>query len=94
MSYRIQISPEAQEEILAARKWYEEQQPGLGKDFANTVKDHINTLRFDTVEHRIVFDNVRRILVKRFPYVIYYSRNNNNRTVSIMAVLHERQNRK
>jgi len=94
MSYRIQISPEAQEEILAARKWYEEQQPGLGKDFANTVKDHINTLKFDTVEHKIVFDNVRRILVKRFPYVIYYSRNNNNRTVSIMAVLHERQNRK
>ena len=82
MSYRIQISPEAQEEILAARKWYEEQQPGLGKDFANTVKDHINTLKFDTVEHGIVFDNVRRILVKRFPYVIYYSRNNNNRTVS------------
>lgn len=94
MSYRIQISPEAQEEILAARKWYEEQQPGLGKDFANTVKDHINTLKSGTVEHKIVFDNIRRILVKRFPYVIYYSRNNNNRTVSVMAVLHERQNRK
>lgn len=91
MSYRIRITTEAKQEILAAKQWYNHRQPGLGEDFAKTVKDQIDVLKSDTVDHKVVFDKVRRILVKRFPYVVYYTRNNENRTINILAVLHERQ---
>lgn len=94
MNYRIKITREAKAEILSAKNWYEEQQPGLGHDFAQTVKQHIDSLITDKVEHKVVFDAIRRMLVKRFPYVIYYSRNESTETVIVLAVLHERQQRK
>jgi plasmid stabilization system protein ParE len=94
MTYRIKVTSEAKQEIIAAKQWYEEQQPDLGKDFAKTVKQQIESLKSGIVDHKIVFDETRRVLVKRFPYVIYYIRRETDKTVNIIAVLHERQNKK
>jgi|APTNR8051073442_1049403.scaffolds.fasta_scaffold21655_3 hypothetical protein len=91
MSYRIEISVEAQEEILVAKQWYEKQQIGLGEDFANTTILHIDSLKSGIVEFKVAFDDVRRMLVKRFPYVVYYKRIEATKTVKVIAVLHERQ---
>ena len=87
--YRILIAEEAEAEIKSAKKWYEKQKPGLGKEFVAAVKGVINGLKTDKVEHRLVFDSVRRVVVRRFPYLIYYKRDKN--AVRILAVLHYRQ---
>lgn len=91
MSYRISITEEAENEILQAKNWYEEQQTGLGESFSTTIKEHINQLKNPSVEHKIVFKNVRRVLTHRFPFVIYYSRDEKNLIVNIIAVLHNRR---
>ena len=44
MSYRLDIRPEALADIETAGLWYEQQQLGLGADFARTVRRAINTL--------------------------------------------------
>ena len=62
--YRILIAEEAEAEIKAAKRWYEKQKPGLGDAFAAVVKETINGLKSDKVEHRLVFDSVRRAIVK------------------------------
>jgi hypothetical protein len=93
MNYRIEITPEGKADILKARDWYNEQSQGLGADFALVIKLHINSLKSDTVEHKQVINNVRRMLVKRFPYVIYYTRNEELKLVKIISVLRDRQNR-
>ncbi|HWB63975.1 MAG TPA: type II toxin-antitoxin system RelE/ParE family toxin [Chitinophagales bacterium] len=94
MKYKIWVTEEAKEEIIAAKLWYEKQQPGLGLDFISAIKYHINSLKTDVAEHKPVYDNIRRILVKRFPYVIYYSRDAKERTVKVYAVLHDKQDRR
>lgn len=91
MSYKIEITPEAEREIAEAKEWYEEQQVGLGESFVQTIKEHINSLEGDNPEHKISFDEVRRVLVKRFPYVIYYKRYEATKLVRVFAVLHDKR---
>ena len=91
MSYRIEITAEAEHEILNAKSWYEEQQTGLGQSFTETIKEYVNNLKDPAIEHKIVFKNVRRVLTRRFPFVIYYTRDEKKFVVKILAVLHNRQ---
>lgn len=78
-------------EILTTVNWYEEQQAGLGESFAGTVGEHINLLKKESPEHKIAYDDLRRVLVKRFPYVIYYKRYEEPKTVKVFAVLHDKR---
>jgi plasmid stabilization system protein ParE len=82
------VRPRAQADIREAAFWYERQRPGLGVEF---------TLRFDALVERIsqtplqfpeIGSGVRRALLQRFPYAIYF-------VVSarpvIIAILHQRR---
>lgn len=93
MSYVIEITPEAEAEIAKAKSWYEEQQYGLGESFVETIREHINALRTNNPEHKIVFDDLRRVLVKRFTYVVYYKRYEETKTVKVFAILHDKRYR-
>jgi hypothetical protein len=44
VSWQLDIRDEALTDIETAADWYEEQQPGLGQDFARTVQQAINSL--------------------------------------------------
>lgn len=91
MNYTVRIAPEAESEFLQAKKWYEEQQTGLGEKFSKNIKEHINGLKDPSVEHKLVAENVRRILTKPFPFVIYYMRDEKNMVIKIIAILHNRR---
>ncbi len=91
MSYTIKITEEAETEILKAKRWYEEQQTALGDRFSTTIKEHINKLKDPSFEQNIVFGNVRRVLTKEFPFVIYYTREEQNSILNILAVLHNKR---
>jgi toxin ParE1/3/4 len=91
--YRIKISPRAKSDIKNAKIWYEDKQIGLGIDFVYKVIQQINQLQDETVEHKVSFDNIRRVFVNRFPYVIYYERLEDKNLIIIVAVLHEKQDK-
>ena len=91
MNYKIKVSIEAEAEIKKAKVWYENKQSGLGERFSIVIKEHINKLKLSSVEHKIVFKNVRRVLTSQFPFVIYYTRDELKLEVKILAVLHERR---
>ncbi len=91
MIYTIKISKKAKTDIQQAQQYYEEKRIGLGKEFIFEVKLKINILSDDTVEYKKVIDDNRRILLKRFPFVLYYERDNSKQQVIIIAVLHEKQ---
>jgi len=53
-------------------KYYETQQKGLGKRFDSSIQKSINTiLEFPNAFHKID-DNIRKYVVDKFPYNIYY----------------------
>jgi toxin ParE1/3/4 len=62
----------ARRDIEEVHAWYEQQRQGLGEEFladARAASDHVG--RFPEAQ-AIVHANVRRVMLKRFPYLLYY----------------------
>ena len=72
MTWSIHFRPQAEDEVLKARQWYEERKAGLGAEFGDAVTDII--LRI--VDHPLAFPiargETRRAVLRRFPYAVYF----------------------
>jgi len=55
-----------------AYDWYEDQQPGLGLEFAKDFLSHYHHLVHDPQLYAVRFAKVRRLNLDRFPYGIFY----------------------
>lgn len=64
--------PEAEEEFNQAIEYYEEIEAGLGYDFAVEVYATIQRSVVYPKAWPILADDIRRSLVKRFPYGVLY----------------------
>ena len=81
--------PEAEEEFNQAIEYYENNASGLGYDFSIEVYSAIqNIVNFPTA-WPIIEEDMRRCLVKRFPYGVIYSVEDG--VVFILAVMHLRR---
>ncbi len=77
--------PEAEEEFNKAIDYYEDIEPGLGYDFALEVYSTIKrSVEFPKV-WAVLEGDVRRSLVRRFPYGILYSEEQDR--IFIVAVM-------
>lgn len=65
--------PEAEEEFNKAIEYYEEIEPGLGYDFAVEVYSAIQRSVAFPKAWAVLEGEVRRSLVRRFPYGVLYS---------------------
>jgi len=81
---KIRILPSAMEDLSNGLQFYENQMPGLGGYFLETLFSDIDSLRLFAGIHLKVF-GYHRLLSKRFPYAIYYSID--SETVLVNAVL-------
>jgi len=72
MTLPIRLLPEAKDEFDAAADWYEQKQPGLGVDFIAKVRDVLNRIAVNPRLHAAVYVDVRKAVVRRFPYVVVY----------------------
>jgi plasmid stabilization system protein ParE len=87
MTWRpIYLSPWVQREVQEAAKWYEQRSPGLGAAFLEVVEQALqsvveNPLRFPLVER-----DVRRVLLKRFPYGVFFRVRPDR--LKVIAILH------
>lgn len=84
MTFRF--AEEAVAEAGAARDFYNAQVPGLGDAFVEEIDRGIQKVILDPERFRIVRDDIRRCLIKRFPYGLYYSIEPEN--IVIWAVMH------
>jgi toxin ParE1/3/4 len=64
---------EALAEFIAAGRYYNRQVPGLGDAFVDEVEAGIEVIRKGPEVWRVIEDEVRRYLIERFPYGIYYT---------------------
>ncbi|HXP60069.1 MAG TPA: type II toxin-antitoxin system RelE/ParE family toxin, partial [Dongiaceae bacterium] len=54
-------------------RYYNRQVPGLGDAFVDEVEIGIGAILNGPTVWRVVEDDVRRYLIRRFPYGIYYT---------------------
>lgn len=72
MSYEIQVRRAAEVDIAEAQVWYESHQSGLGGEFRFEIARVIDRLADSPLIYQIVHRDVRRAMVRRFPYLIWY----------------------
>lgn len=80
----------AEDEMTDAADYYESQVKGLGSAFLLEVREAVNTIEIDPEMWAIVRGNVRRRLVRRFPYSILYKIESSQ--IVIIAVMHLHRN--
>ena len=72
MNYRLRILSEAESDVREAYLWYQERRLGLGTEFVGAVEACLGSIQSRPLAFPVVFENVRRGLLKRFPYGIFY----------------------
>lgn len=89
MTRRAVFRPEAEAELLDTWDWYERQRPGLGDELIGCVDAAVSrALRSPELDAPIQ-DEVRRILVRRFPFAVFYVVEPDQ--IVILAVAHARR---
>ncbi len=92
--YKVKIEPEALADIQEITDWYNEAQAGLGKRFQNTAIKQINSLNKDPQLFAIRYNEIRCVVVKKFPYMAHFYINDENNTVEVLAVISTDRNPK
>lgn len=72
MSLPVVVRPQAAAEILDARQWYEERRAGLGEVFRSAVDEVVERVSSQPRLFPRVHGEMRRALVHRFPFGLYF----------------------
>lgn len=72
MSHEVQVRRAAELDIAKAQVWYETQQTGLGAEFRSEISQVIDRLAATPLIYQIVHRDIRRAIVRRFPYLVWY----------------------
>ena len=92
MNYVLVFRPEVRKELDEAYSWYESQELGLGDDFLEQVEETLDRICQMPEAYPAVYRDVRRSVMRRFPYIIYY-RIVSSRMI-VTAVFHGHRNPK
>jgi len=92
MNYVLVFRPEVREELNEAYSWYESQKLGLGDEFLDSVDETVNRISQMPESYVIVYGDIRRAVVRRFPYAVYY-RIVSSRVI-VTAIFHGRRDPK
>ena len=71
MTRRVILRPRAQNDLRSAFEWYESQRPGLGESFLAAVEERLESIAAFPDANRIIYRQIRRAVVSRFPYLIF-----------------------
>jgi plasmid stabilization system protein ParE len=72
MSYTFTIRPEAEADLADAKRWYDGRREGLGADFLLCIEGALENIRRNPAIYPVVYKDVRRATVRRFPYGVFY----------------------
>lgn len=90
MAAKLVIAPEAERDIAEAYDWYEDRRAGLGEEFLGCVDACIDGIARSPELHPPIHESYRRVLVRRFPYTVFYEHVAG--TVTIYGIFHTSRN--
>lgn len=89
MARRFIVRPLAEADLEEAASWYDEEQAGLGSRFLNDVDQVFGRIRERPQQFPVVSGDIRRALLRTFPYALYFRET--DETIRVLAVLHLRR---
>lgn len=84
--YRLISERPADLDVEAAFEWYENERSGLGLEFLDELRAAYNRIADGPVKYQELRGDVRRALLRRFPYAVYFAIEGD--VVVVVAVLH------
>jgi toxin ParE1/3/4 len=85
-SLPLAVSPRAEEEIREAARFYETRSQGLGAAFLEIVEQALAGVEGNPLRFPAVYRDLRRALLKRFPYGVFFRIRSNR--IRVVAVMH------
>src|SRR5437763_1201409 len=85
----IRFIPEADAELTEARHWYSHQRQNLDLEFMQCVDDALSRVVDNPRSFPLVYRNLRRAVVHRFPFAVFYQMVDNE--IQVIAVFHSRR---
>ena len=70
--FTVIFTPAARAELIDAQDWYEGEATGLGRRFREAIDALAERMSANPRQFPVVFKNVRRALVRRFPYALFF----------------------
>lgn len=89
MNPTVRLRPEAEADVRDAYRWYEERVRGLGSEFLRAVDAALASIERTPEAYPIVYEGVRRALLRKFPYGLFYVIEPNR--VVVLACFHARR---
>ena len=85
----IRFTPEADLELTEAREWYSHQRDDLDLEFMQCIDNALSRVASNPLLFPVVYRDLRRIVVRRFPFAIFY--NIQVDEIQVVAVFHSRR---
>ncbi len=89
MAFKIVVKPIVWFDLEEAITWYENERQGLGEQFFNNFEDAKEKIEINPNRYRNIIPGVKRILIKKFPYKIFYIISDN--TILIIGLTHAKR---
>jgi len=90
VSRLLLLLPEVAEELREAARYYEDRSEGLGSDLERAFYAALPPVTENPDRFRRLFGEFRRVLLKRFPYLICYRAEEN--LVVVITLIHTARN--
>jgi len=89
MIFSLHFKPEVYGDIQATYDWYEKQRIGLGEDFLLSLEESYAKITRTPKIYQTIYKNVRRNLVRRFPYGLFFIIESDK--IIVIAILHTKR---
>jgi plasmid stabilization system protein ParE len=70
--YSVIFTQAARTELISAQDWYKGEATGLGRRFRQAIDGLTERMSAYPRQFLTVFENVRRALLRRFPYSLFF----------------------
>ncbi len=94
MTGSLFISADAEKDIDESFIWYELQQKGLGGRFISVLDEGFIYICESPEAYPVVFKNIRKHVLRKFPFNIYYRIDASNQNIEVIRVLHHSRKQK
>jgi plasmid stabilization system protein ParE len=84
--FTVVFTQAARAELIDAQDWYEREASGLGRSFRAAIEALAERMSVNPIQFPIVFKNIRRAHLRRFPYSLFFVIE--NKTLFVIACFH------
>jgi plasmid stabilization system protein ParE len=86
VTYRLVVRRQAKLDLRRATRWYEEQRLGLGRELVAQVENVLDRITDNPPQWQVIYRDVRRAIVQKFPYGVFYRIDGSD--IVVFAIVH------